>query len=433
MSTIIEKAEQHVTNLLRNDLPHTFVYHNLGHTQRVVKYVQELITGEQVGDDDGTALIVAAWFHDVGYIKSIDNHEAKSIEMAQAFLKQQQQNASFVEQVSALILATKMDHEPANMLEKIICDADSVHFKSKNYLEICELLRNEWETNCDKHYTDIEWTQENISFFTKYHRYHTPYALDNWQQGKDKNLANLFKQLKKLKQEDKKSKKKDEELALKKHKAKLPERGIETMFRVTLKNHITLSNIADTKANILLSVNAIIVSLVLSNLVSKLDNPSNEYLIVPTIIFVAFTVASIILSILATRPNVTSGKFTKEDVANKKVNLLFFGNFHKMRLDEFEWAMGEMMQDRDYLYSSMKKDLYFLGKVLDKKYKILRLTYTVFMVGIIVSVIAFAISFTKQPQDMIRVQSKTPNNETTILLQTPSQHNMEYHLQKMRA
>lgn len=184
------------------------------------------------------------------------------------------------------------------------------------------------------------------------------------------------------------------------------------MFRVTLKNHITLSNIADTKANILLSVNAIIVSLVLSNLVSKLDNPSNEYLIVPTIIFVAFTVASIILSILATRPNVTSGKFTKEDVANKKVNLLFFGNFHKMKLDEFEWAMGEMMQDRDYLYSSMKKDLYFLGKVLDKKYKILRLTYTVFMVGIIVSVTAFAISFTKQ---YVPLKPKVSTEKTTAL------------------
>jgi len=133
--------------------------------------------------------------------------------------------------------------------------------------------------------------------------------------------------------------------------------------------------------------------LVLSNLVSKLDNASNSHLIWPTVIFVIFTVASMILSVLATRPNVTSGKFTKEDVANKKVNLLFFGNFHKMKLDEFEWAMSEMMQDRDYLYSSMKKDLYFLGLVLNRKYNILRITYTVFIVGIIVSVAAFGIAF----------------------------------------
>ena len=103
-----------------------------------------------------------------------------------------------------------------------------------------------------------------------------------------------------------------------------------------------------------------------------------------------------VLSVLATRPNVTSGKFTKEDVKNKKVNLLFFGNFHKMKLDEFEWAMGEMMQDRDYLYSSMKKDLYFLGLVLNRKYGILRTTYTVFIVGIIISVLAFAVSFKMQ-------------------------------------
>ena len=75
------------------------------------------------------------------------------------------------------------------------------------------------------------------------------------------------------------------------------------------------------------------------------------------------------------------------------VQLVMFGMGTQMSLKDFEWAMGEMMQDRDYLYSSMKKDLYFLGLVLDKKYKILRLTYSVFMVGIIVSVTAFAIAF----------------------------------------
>jgi hypothetical protein len=206
-------------------------------------------------------------------------------------------------------------------------------------------------------------------------------------------LSELLKTQNKLKRENSKLNYKKEELSFKKNKIELPERGIETMFRVALRNHITLSDIADTKANILLSVNAIIISLVLSNLVSKLDNPSNDYLIWPTVIFTGFTVVSIILSILATRPNVTQGKFSKQDVAAKKVNLLFFGNFHKMALNEFEWAMGEMMQDRDYLYGSLTKDLYFLGLVLNRKYKLLRLTYSVFMVGIVVSVLSFAVAF----------------------------------------
>jgi hypothetical protein len=80
-------------------------------------------------------------------------------------------------------------------------------------------------------------------------------------------------------------------------------------------------------------------------------------------------------------------------VAKKKVNLLFFGNFHQMPLNEFEWAMQEMMQDKNYLYGSLTKDLYFLGLVLNRKYNLLRITYTVFMVGIVVSVIAFGLAF----------------------------------------
>ena len=104
-----------------------------------------------------------------------------------------------------------------------------------------------------------------------------------------------------------------------------------------------------------------------------------------------------ILSIIATRPNITSGEFTKEDVKNKEVNLTFFGNFHKMKLEDFEWAIDELIKDKDYVYKSLTKDLYFLGKVLDRKYRILRVTYTIFMTGMIISVIAFAVSFKFSP------------------------------------
>ena len=178
-----------------------------------------------------------------------------------------------------------------------------------------------------------------------------------------------------------------------KYKSESPDRGIQTLFRVTLKNHLTLSDIADTKANILLSVNAIIISVALSNLIPKLDNPSNTYLIYPTVIFVLFSVISMILAVFATRPNITTGKFTKEDVKQKKVNLLFFGNFHQMSLNEYEWAIQELVKDKEYIYSSLTKDLYFLGLVLDRKYKILRMTYTIFIIGIVISVLAFGIAF----------------------------------------
>jgi hypothetical protein len=102
--------------------------------------------------------------------------------------------------------------------------------------------------------------------------------------------------------------------------------------------------------------------------------------------------SSIIFAILATRPSVNSGKFTEDDIRNKKTNLLFFGNFYKVSLDEYTWGMNEMLKDSEYLYNSMIKDIYFLGVVLAKKYRYLRIAYTIFMWGLIIAVIAFAIA-----------------------------------------
>lgn len=394
MNTLIEVTEKFVINFLNEKLDNSFVYHNLAHTQRVVEKANELAELSQLDDTQKNTLKLATWFHDTGYTKGIENHEEESVIIATNFLKEHNVSGDDIKSVCDLILATKMDYtNPKNQLEKIIRDADCAHIGSKNYIDIAELLRKEWELKCDKTLTEDQWLEENINFLSNKHRFYTNEASSLWDKGKGKNLSQLLKMQKKLKLESSKLKHKKEELKFKKNKVVLPERGIETMFRVALRNHITLSDIADTKANILLSVNAIIISLVLSNLVSKLDNPSNDYLIWPTVIFAGFTVASIVLSVLATRPNVTKGKFTKQDVANKKVNLLFFGNFHKMKLDEFEWAMHEMMQDRDYLYGSLTKDLYFLGLVLNTKYNLLRTTYTVFMIGIIISVISFAVAF----------------------------------------
>jgi predicted metal-dependent HD superfamily phosphohydrolase len=393
MEKLLVESEKYVSSLLNDKLDHHFMYHNLSHTQRVVSATKEIIEGEAIPEEDANKLLVAAWFHDTGYTQSKTDHEEYGVKIVKEFLKDYEVSEAFVDEVSHLIMATKMTYEPLNHYEKVIRDADSSHFKDKDYSSVSELLRQEWELSLNQTYTDVKWTEENISFFTKHHRYYTNYALENWQKGKDKNLAALFKSLNKQTKEKKKNEKKALELELKKDKARLPERGIETMFRVTLRNHITLSDIADTKANILLSVNAIIISVALSSLLPKLDNPSNGHLVIPTLVFLLFTVVSMILSVLATRPNVTRGKFTTEDVNQKKVNLLFFGNFHRMSLQEFEWAMGEMMKDKDYLYGSMTKDLYFLGLVLNRKYSLLRTTYTVFIIGIVVSVLAFAISF----------------------------------------
>jgi predicted metal-dependent HD superfamily phosphohydrolase len=388
---LLKDIKEYVFLLLQNDLPSDIIYHNFSHTLRVVKKIKELIRGEEVNTKEALLLEIAAWFHDTGYVNGSNNHEEYSIKIAKEYLKDfiSEEDLSIVEK---LILATKLGHKPIDHLERIIRDADCSHLASNNFNQISNLLKEELRLTNSGDYSDLDWKKENITFLTQ-HQFYTNYAIENWQEKKQVNLLNSFKSVKKLEKERKQEKAKKKLQKEKALKNELPEKGVETMFRVTLRNHNKLSQIADTKANILLSVNAILISIALSNLVPRLDNPSNAHLIIPTVILIGFSVISIIFAIQSTRPKVTEGQFTKEDVAQKKVNLLFFGNFHQMKLEDFKWGMKEVMKDKEYLYDSMIKDLYFLGLVLDKKYKLLRTTYTVFTIGIVVSVLSFFIAF----------------------------------------
>jgi len=386
---IIQKAEDFVFALFKDKLSPSYTYHNFNHTSRVVNATKKLIESEKLTENEETALLLAAWFHDTGYVIGNDKHEEKSIGFLTEFLEDKKIDTNIFPLAQSLILATEFSKSPENLPEKIIRDADCSHFADKNYLAISELLRDEWEVTINRKLTDLEWNIENRDMLTRCHRYFTDHAKKKWQKQKDANIALIQERIHFLNSESEKAvakKKKNE-------KEEKPERGIETMFRTTLNNHTQLSQIADSKANILLSVNAIIISISLSTLIPKLDSPSNAHLVFPTFILIFFSVVSIIFAILSTKPKVTSGSFTRKEIADKKVNLLFFGNFYKMPADEYLWAMNEMMKDKEYLYNSMVKDLYFLGLVLHRKYSLLRTTYTIFMIGIIVSVLAFVIAF----------------------------------------
>ncbi|QSB28368.1 Pycsar system effector family protein [Flavobacterium sp. CLA17] len=387
---LIEQSEHFVSNLLKDKLSNLYSYHNINHTFNVVTAVNKLCTRENVEDAEKEMLLVAAWFHDTGYINGVEEHEKESVKIATSFLKEKEQSDAFIGAVSKLILATSKVYVPKTHLEKIIKDADFVHITGLEYESSCELLRFELKNTLNLSFSSLDWAKENLSFLINTHRFYTDYALKKWQPLKEKNIAVIQKRLNK--EELKKAKELEAE-DKKKDKVEKPDRGVDTLFRVTLGNHTRLSGIADSKANILLSVNAIIISIALSSIIPKLDSPKNAHLVIPTFIMLMSSVITIIFAILSTRPKVTSGFFTREDVEAKKVNLMFFGNFYKMPLKDYDWAMNEMMKDRDYLYSTMIKDLYYLGLVLQRKYNLLRIAYNFFMAGIIITVIAFVIAF----------------------------------------
>jgi predicted metal-dependent HD superfamily phosphohydrolase len=408
IASIIEAAGQYVKAQYQQHPHPNLVYHDLTHTQQVVDAAEQIAAHYRLQEQDLLIVMVAAWFHDTGYLLgSFREHEEKGADEARVFLQSQQVPEAVQQQVVNCIMATKMPQNPHNLVEEIVCDADLFHLGSKHYKERSKAMRQEAAATFGKEISSGAWAGTSLLFLEN-HQYFTDYCRVLLKQQKEDNIRWLKKKMEKKqkeegisapailienpvsengKEEKKKEEKKDKD---KEKKAEKPGRGVETMFRTTSTNHIRLSSMADSKAHIMISTNAIIISILLSVLLRKLeDNPN---LIIPSFILLATSVVTIIYSVLATRPNITNGRFTKDDIEKKRTNLLFFGNFHGMSLDEYNWGMTEMMKDANFLYGSMIQDIYHLGVVLGQKYRLLRIAYNIFMFGLIISVLAFVIA-----------------------------------------
>jgi predicted metal-dependent HD superfamily phosphohydrolase len=403
---LLQDAQAFVTDLLSNKLSKSIKFHSLQHTQEVVTACQLLADNYQLSDEDRIPLILAAWFHDTGYTSGeARNHEMVSVQLVTDFLNTHSASEEFKNKVIGCINATRIPQSPTTTIERIICDADLFHLGTDAFDEKNRLLRQELEEFGGTEVSKKDWRKINIRFLEA-HNYFTPYGREKLQPEKERHLAEV-KQKDKTNGEmkpDKKDKTKQKDIdkieeaakeaaeaKKKKEKESQSERGMATVFRIISQTQNNLSQMADSKANILISVNSIILSIIISSLFEKLQTDPN--LQIPVAIIVLVCVSSIVFGILATRPNVSGGTFTREDIAAKKTNLLFFGNFHNMSLDDYTWGMTEMLNDKYYINNSMIKDNYFLGVVLAKKYKYLRIAYNIFMYGLIIAILAFVVAF----------------------------------------
>lgn len=386
MGELIKQAEDFVLDILQIKLGNECVFHNPQRTREVVGAVEDLSKEEELNDADKEVVLLAAWFLYTGFSAKGEDVAANSEAIARKFLESNEYPKDGIERVEGLIMELHSKDGPQTPEGELLHDAVSYYYSTDGLPEKIELHRKEQSQLNQKEFPLRKWRKKYIKKLSGNHIYYTSYAKDEWSKGKDDNLKKLIKAKKKDKKEFRKA-----EIKVK-MKDQSPQRGVQTLYRVTLRNHMKLSDIADTKANILLSVNAIIISLLLANLVPVLDDPSNTYLLIPTSIFILFSIASMVLSVLATRPNVTKTEIDVDNLENEKINLLFFGNFEQIPIDNFIKAIKRTVETKDAIYEMLTMDLYYLGSVLSRKYRILRWTYTIFMTGIILSVISFGVA-----------------------------------------
>ncbi len=386
---ILEQVQQYLLHFFNVHHDARLVYHNRAHTESVVKAATRIANHYQLNDRDFFIVVTAAWFHDTGYYEDPSDHEEKGALLAEGFLKNAGVDELTISEIKHAILATRLPQHASGLLEEIVCDADLFHLGTDEFSERNKLLRKEYEAFHNKKINKDDWRKKTIELLESHH-YYTDYCRIMLDEKKQQNLEKLKKK------EGIDDEHPDEEKAQagppagKAKKESKPDRGIETVFKITSNNHQRLSNMADSKAHIMISVNSIIISVLLSLLLRKIDEHQN--LAIPAVLLLIVNLVTIIFSILATRPNIPKGIFTQQDIDEKKVNLLFFGNFYKMSLDQYASGMWKMMNDSEFLYGSLIKDVYFQGIVLGRKYRMLRASYDVFMFGIILSVLAFLIA-----------------------------------------
>lgn len=394
--SILQKVEEHVTYLLSKNTPVNNVYHSIDHTREVVDAAKNIGSASNLTDEELEIVILSAWFHDLGYLDKIDGHEEVSARYAEEFLAEENYNAENIKKIKSCIMATKLPQSPKNILEEVLCDADLSHLGKFTFTKRNNLFREEFEFHFGRELSEYEWLKKTTDFLS-HHKFFTEYANNHLEPQKQKNLNKLQKKLKKAvdEKDDGKGKKKS-----KKIKDEKTGRGVETMFRNVMRTHVEFSSMADSKAHIMISVNTLVLTALIAFLLRKLD--TNPHLQIPTAILTLVSLTTLIMAVLVTRPKVTSGIFTKEEILSKRANLLFFGNFYNMNLDDFMWGMKEMISNKEYLYDSMIKDFYFLGQVIGQKYARLRICYNIFMFGIIISIIAYAIAIltTSQPTSL---------------------------------
>ena len=175
--------------------------------------------------------------------------------------------------------------------------------------------------------------------------------------------------------------------AIRKGKGLGSTRGVETLFRSAYRVQMELTSQADNKANMMISINGIIISIIIASVAPKLD--ANPWLLIPSTVFLLGTLISIVYAIMAARPRVSSVPITLEDLKNSQGNLLFFGDFANLTKEDFTDGMVDLILDRNVIYETMIHQLYGLGAVLKKKFSLLKIAYNAFMGALILGVLSF--------------------------------------------
>lgn len=374
------------------------VYTNISRLYRIEKNIKTIIKEDQIEDVNLNCLLLANYIFNIEQAKTkVKNLDFKDKEVSVDKIIKKLENKfelekEIITKVKIIVVESFPFNKPHLLESKIISDANIMDFSCSQGRDRLKQMYEQMLLR-DFKLSKTNWYDTLITILESY-KTSTNYGKTKVQPSIDKLYKNLKKERKNLEKHNnlilqKELKISDEEIKkLKKYLRKTKDRddrGIQTLFRNTSRNHYTLNRMVDGKAKIMITINSIILSLILGGIIGKSSSEITSY--IPSIIFAIANLISITFAIISIAPNKTQGNFTVEEIRNKKGNLLYFGNFHNMHYRDFEWAFLQMLSDKNYLYTSMIRDFYYQGQTLQKKYIHIRISLFSFLFGLAITIL----------------------------------------------
>ena len=390
---MLTKAEIAVFDLFKTNQDSRLLYHNYEFAAKLVDSIQEVGDGFNLSQQAMEMLCLAGWFYPTGHLLDYANPTDAAIKNVVQFLTEEAYPKAKTEKIKDLIRLANTQKVPINEEQEVFHDAFRAFIYGELFTSKSPLLQLEQELFQKTPLPKEQWLTLELRQLLST-KFYTPYGKLTFESVLATNILTVKNQLQKIK------KKKNffvEEVTPNAFQdleqgGKVPNRAIQTFFRTNYRNHINLSAIADNKANIMISVNAILLSVMISLLTYRNIAETKPMILMAIIVFFMTGLTSLVFAVLSARPKVTTtNKQSKDKILNQK-NIVFFGNFVHLDLDQYEEAMDAVFRDGELMYGNMVRDLYYLGKVLDKKYRYLTTSYNIFMVGFVATSITLVIA-----------------------------------------
>lgn len=391
LPNIVQKTQEYILKLFNEKGSSQLVFHDYRRASEISKTIHDIgiYSGFHEFSKEIEIAKIASWFLAVGRLFNYATPIEVSKSAAVTFL---QDNEYPNENIRSVIHCMESIESPEQIETQFLHDATLAYWSTSDYARFSPLMKLEEELILNKKYEVLEWEKKHLEKLLQ-SKFYTPYGQMVFTPILNQNIITQKKKTDNISVKLNGKKITEEGKLWNKYQGlepKIPQRGIQTFFRAVYQNHIQLSAIADNKANMMTGINTILVSVVISIITYTNITETITATAMPLAIFLLTALVSMIFSVLSASPRVTRVNKKGDEVMDARKNIAFFGNFSGMELEEFEQAMDAMMRDDQLIYGNMSRDLYFLGKTLDKKYRLLRISYHVFLGGFVASVLLFS-------------------------------------------